>query len=39
MKAHVNTGDTPETSQFSKLALEWIDLWLANMRAAFQGVA
>jgi hypothetical protein len=24
-----------KTSQFSKLALEWVDLWLANMLAAF----
>ena len=33
--AAIQPGDTPETSQFSKLALEWVDLWLANMRAAF----
>lgn len=32
---NINRGDTPETSQFSKLALEWTDEWLANMRAAF----
>jgi len=31
----IRKGDTPETSQFSKLALEWTDEWLANMRAAF----
>ena len=31
----IKPGDTPENSQFSKLALEWVDLWLANMRAAF----
>ena len=28
-------GDTPETSQAAKLALDWIDQWLANMRGAF----
>ena len=33
--AAIKPGDTPETSQFSKLALEWVDLWLVNMRAAF----
>ena len=33
--AAIKAGDTPETSQFSKLALEWVDLWLANMQAAF----
>jgi len=33
--AAITRGDTPETSQFSKLALEWVDLWLANMRTAF----
>ena len=32
---NIKTGDTPETSQFSMLALSWVDLWLANMRAAF----
>src|SRR5450830_1916343 len=31
----IRTGDTPETSQFSKLALEWSEEWLARMRAAF----
>ena len=31
----ISKGDTPETSQFSKLALEWVDLWLDNMRTAF----
>ena len=33
--ASIKPGDTPETSPFSKLALEWVDLWLTNMRAAF----
>jgi uncharacterized protein YjbI with pentapeptide repeats len=33
--AAIKAGDTPKTSQFSKLALEWVDLWLANMHAAF----
>jgi hypothetical protein len=31
----INDGDTPETSQFSRLALEWTEAWLANMHAAF----
>jgi Pentapeptide repeats (8 copies) len=31
----INKGDTPETSQVSKLALEWTDQWLANVRSAF----
>jgi len=30
-------GDTPETNQFSKLALEWSEQWLVNMRSAFVG--
>jgi hypothetical protein len=33
----IKIGDTPETSQFSALALEWVDLWLTNMRRAFAG--
>ena len=33
--AAIKPGDTPETSQFSKVALEWVDLWHTNMRAAF----
>lgn len=37
--AAIKAGDTPETSQFSKLALEWVELWLANMRAAFAAKA
>jgi hypothetical protein len=32
---NINEGDTPETSQFSKLALEWVDQWLVNMTAVF----
>jgi hypothetical protein len=31
----IKIGDTPATSQFSQLALEWVDQWLANMQAAF----
>ena len=31
----INEGDTPETSPASKLALEWVDEWLSNMRRAF----
>jgi uncharacterized protein YjbI with pentapeptide repeats len=31
----IDKGDTPETSQFSKFALEWTDQWIANMLAAF----
>ena len=27
----IKEGDTPETSQFSKLALEWVDQWLARV--------
>jgi|CXWL01.1.fsa_nt_gi hypothetical protein len=34
----IKPGDTPETSQAAKLALDWIDQWLANMRGAFAGV-
>ncbi len=33
----IKPGDTPENSQFSKLALEWVNQWLANMKAAFAG--
>jgi hypothetical protein len=31
----IHKGDTPETNQFSKLALEWVDQWLSNVRTAF----
>jgi uncharacterized protein YjbI with pentapeptide repeats len=31
----IRKGDTPETNQASKLALEWTDEWIANMRSAF----
>jgi Pentapeptide repeats (8 copies) len=31
----INKGDTPENSQVSKLALEWTEQWLANVRSAF----
>jgi len=31
----IKKGDTPETSPFSKLALEWTELWLNTQRAAF----
>jgi len=33
----ISKGDTPETSQFSRLALEWVDQWLANVKGAFCG--
>ncbi|WP_295991667.1 pentapeptide repeat-containing protein [Rugamonas sp.] len=33
----IRKGDTPETSQFSALALVWSAEWLATMQAAFQG--
>ena len=36
---NIRKGDTPETNQFSKIALCWIDDWLANMRSAFSVVA
>jgi alkylated DNA nucleotide flippase Atl1 len=31
----IGQGDTPDTNQFSKLALEWSEEWLARMEAAF----
>lgn len=31
----ISRGDTPETSQFSALALEWVEQWIGNMKAAF----
>ena len=33
--AAIRKGDVPVKSQHATLALEWIDTWLANMRAAF----
>ena len=33
--AAIKPGDTPETSQFSKLAVEWVDEWLKKMHDAF----
>jgi uncharacterized protein YjbI with pentapeptide repeats len=33
----IKEGDKPENNPFSKLALEWIDDWLARMQAAFAG--
>ena len=35
----INTGDTPETNQFSKLALEWCEEWLSAMQIAFNPLA
>jgi uncharacterized protein YjbI with pentapeptide repeats len=32
----INKGDTPETNQFSKLALEWCEDWLYRMKSAFE---
>jgi hypothetical protein len=31
----IQEGDTPETNQFSALAVEWAETWLERMRAAF----
>ena len=31
----IRKGDTPETNPFSKLALEWCEEWLGNVKAAF----
>ena len=31
----IKEGDTPQTCQTSKLALQWVDEWLENMQAAF----
>ncbi|MCY0910894.1 hypothetical protein [Massilia antarctica] len=31
----ISKGDTPETNQFSALALQWSQEWLDTMRAAF----
>ena len=35
----IRRGDTPETSQFSALALDWSQQWLDTMRAAFAPAA
>jgi hypothetical protein len=35
----ITKGDTPETSQFSKLALDWSQEWLDTMRTAFAPAA
>ncbi len=32
----INKGDKPETSKSSKLAVEWVETWLANMKGAFE---
>ena len=32
----IGPGDTPDNSQFAKLALEWIDTWLDNVTKAFE---
>ena len=31
----IREGDKPDTSRWSKLALEWVDQWIANMKLAF----
>ena len=31
----IHKGDTPETSQFSKYVLEWLDEWVKNISEAF----
>lgn len=31
----IKKGDKPKTNQVSKLALQWVDEWLENMKAAF----
>ena len=31
----IRKGDTPETNQAAALAVQWVDEWLSNMRAAF----
>jgi hypothetical protein len=32
----IRKGDTPETNQFSALALQWVQQWHDNMVAAFE---
>ena len=32
---NISKGDTPDTNKFSKLAVDWIDQWLENMKGAF----
>jgi hypothetical protein len=32
----IRPGDTPDNHANAKLAMEWIDLWLTNMRAVFE---
>lgn len=34
----IRKGDTPETNEFSKLALEWSQEWMDRMQAAFAAV-
>ena len=31
----INKGDTPDTNQFSALALQWAEEWLCRMQSAF----
>ncbi len=31
----IEKGDTPKKSKWSKFAVQWIDEWLENMKAAF----
>ena len=31
----IKKGDSPETNQFSKIALKWLDEWVKNMQVAF----
>jgi hypothetical protein len=33
--AGISEGDTPETNQTSKIAVEWAEQWLAMQREAF----